>query len=676
MPITTLRQRPGINIKDTPILNELGWSSSQLIRFFQGLPQKRGGWTHLNTVPLIGTGRGMHVWADLTGLGYIAVGTEQRLQLFSNGTVTDITPARKTDNLAPAFTTTNTSNSVTITDNAHGASIGDWIFLTVPVAIGGLILQGFYLVKTVIDANNFTIQAARAATSGAGPAGTVPLFNTTMGSPNVSVTLAGHGYVAGNLFTVQISTTVGGIVMLGTFPVQSVTNANVFVIAPGPSAGSTASGSENGGSAQIVYLIPTGNSSQVTVSGYGIGPYGAGPYGQGGTSVATSPLRQWFLDNFGQDLIGNYTQSPIYVWIPPATGNLAVAVNTTNFPGALQPPVKVNVSFVLAPLQIVVALGCDSFGGAFDPNLIRWCTNSDFTVWQALTTNQAGSFRIPSGSMIKGGIVASNYIYIWTDIDMWSMQYIGFPLVFGFNKIATGTDLLSARCVGVWEHYVFWVSNNNFFFYDGNGVRRIACPVWDFFFNNLNRAQKDKVFCAVNSWFGEVEWYFPSNAGGGEVDSYVKFNIEENVWDFGMLGRTCWSDDNVFGAPIGADLAGLLQQHETGPDADGGALNASITSGYMQLQEGTEYVYLKQLLPDFILTGGSPNRIWISILLADYPTDTPTVMGPYQWTPTGPQYISLGFRARFMAVRISSSDLGVFWRLGALKHWSWPAGRL
>ena len=58
MPLTILRFKPGIDTETTPVLSEAGWNNSQLIRWRAGLPEKLGGWAHLNQVALVGTGRG------------------------------------------------------------------------------------------------------------------------------------------------------------------------------------------------------------------------------------------------------------------------------------------------------------------------------------------------------------------------------------------------------------------------------------------------------------------------------------------------------------------------------------------------------------------------------------------------------------------------------------------
>ena len=77
--------------------------------------------------------------------------------------------------------------------------------------------------------------------------------------------------------------------------------------------------------------------------------------------------------------------------------------------------------FVAMPERQVIAYG-SSFNLAPDPLLIRWSDIEDYTVWNATPTNQAGSYRIPTGSKIVAGIQGPQQGLIWTDLDLWAMQ--------------------------------------------------------------------------------------------------------------------------------------------------------------------------------------------------------------------------------------------------------------
>lgn len=687
---TPLALEPGINVEKTPLLASTNWVNSAAVRFRDGQPEKIGGWAHLNAQTLVGICTGMHSWSDLAGNPYIACGTDQRLELFSGGAIYDITPLRKTDNVTPEFTTTATSAAVGVHDPSNGAVATDWINITIPVSIGGLILQGFYQIQTIVDTDNYTITAASAATSSVTLDGAVPLFTTHNGSGNITVTLDNHGYVAGSFFGVQVSTTVGGITLsVGSYQISSVTDVNNFVIAPGGVASSDDSVSENSGNAQIEYLIHTGLQSAglaPTSTGYGLGPYGSGPYGTASSSLQTVPLRQWFLDNFGQDLVGNYTNSPVYVWVPPySTGNVAIPIDTTNYPSAQDPPTNVVFSFVAGPQQMIIAGGCNEpASSTFDPNLLRWCDQGDFTDWTAQSTNQAGSYRIPSGSRLVGGISAPNFTVVWTDIDMWLMNYLGgsglSELVWGFQKVAGSTGLLSARACAVFRNLVFYASSNGIYMFNGNAITIVPCPVWDKFWKNVDRQQIDKVNMQVNSWFQELSISFPSSSGNGTIDSRITYNIRENHWTYDdaptVTPRTAWIDENAYGSPAGTDLSGYIQQQdgEGVYDADGAALPASITSGWFSLQEGTLVGFMERLEADLYVTGGT-QRVYLTVYTQDYATGPVRQYGPYPWVfGSGPPMAITRARGRFFAIQISSSETGVWWRLGNTRFRAQAAG--
>lgn len=696
MPFAALQMNPGVDVEKTALLNSASWSQSVGIRFFEGLPQKVGGWQALNnSTPLIGICTGMHAWADLAGNPYIAAGTDQRLELFYGGAIQDITPIRKTVDITPAFETTNGDETVKVTDVAHGAFEGDWIDIVIPVSIGGIILQGLYQITNVVDADNYKIEAANEATSN-DSGGAVPEFTTLNTDPNVTVTLNDHGLISGDLFEVQVEVIVGGItITVGSYNVTA-SSTDTFVIVPAGAASSDDDVFENSGDARIEYLVHSGlsNATYSDTSGvYGAGVYGGGIYGGSNGQAVLLPLRQWFLDNFGQDLVGNYTGSPIFMWAPPpASGNVALAIDTTNFPSSISPPQEVMVSFVSAPQQQIIALGCDDgFSHVFDPLLVRWCDSSNFLDWIATTTNQAGSYRIPTGSKLVGGIRAPNFIALWTDVDMWLMSYIGAGLVWGFNQVATGVNLLCARGVIVFRNVVYWVASNGFYAFDGNSVVQIPCPVWDKFWYNLDRMQVDKVNAQANSWFQEVSWSYPSTVTRGErglelVNARITYNIREGVWTYDevpqQVARTAWIDANVYGPPIGTTNMGLMMQHEMGNDANGAALISSVQTGWFSASEGSYLTMLERLSIDAIATGGT-QTLQVTVYTQNYPSGPITTYGPYPYTPgtqpgdanAGPPYSIVRARGRFISIKLSSSDKGVFWRLGRIRYVVNQAGR-
>jgi hypothetical protein len=312
--------------------------------------------------------------------------------------------------------------------------------------------------------------------------------------------------------------------------------------------------------------------------------------------------------------------------------------------------------------------------------LVQWSDVSNFLQWAVNSNTQAGNFRIPIGSLIVGGTAVANQNLIWTDLDLWAMNYIGYPNTYGFNKIGSGSGLCSGHAAMQLRGGVYWMGTSNFYSYAGNGVQVIPCPVWDFVFQNLNTAFIQNVRAMPNTPFNEAGWFFPSNASvSGECDSYVKFNITEPgaPWDYGLLPRSAWIDQSVLGPPLAATSNGLLYQHETSPDAAGQALVSSFVTGYTYLDEGESFTVIDQVIPDMIwkTSGGSGSaQIQLTFLTVNYPGDTPIAYGPYTVNSTT-EYISVRFRARQIAVMVQSSDLGSFWRLGKIHFRYAKSGR-
>jgi hypothetical protein len=166
-----------------------------------------------------------------------------------------------------------------------------------------------------------------------------------------------------------------------------------------------------------------------------------------------------------------------------------------------------------------------------------------------------------------------------------------------------------------------------------------------------------------------VWWFFPASAGSGEPNRYVKYNTLEHTWDYGVLSRTAWIDQSVLGSPIAASPDSYIWQHETTEDAAGSPIVSSMQTGYFVVNEAHEKTFIDLIWPDFKygLYGGSQGAsIQVTVYGADYPTDTPTAFGPFTMNSTT-QYINLRMRARLVAMKFESSDLGSFWRIGNVR---------
>ena len=676
MPFGSVTLVPGVDVEQTPTLLKAGFSQSQHIRFKDGLVQKYGGFSLLFQA-FSGAARELHVWQDLRGNENLGVGTTTQLGILTGSTYTNITPQTLLSDFSPNFSTIMNSATVTIADsNITVVSNYDSILFNTPVSVGGLILSGVYPILESTGSGTYEITAASAATSTVNNGGAVPTFTTTNGSAIVQVNLTGHGVTAGEVVMFQIATTGNGVTIFDNYPVISVVNANAFTISASVAANASSTFSMNGGNAELLYYIGIG--PQTAGSGYGLGTYGTGGYGLG-TSIGQqtgSPITatDWTSDNWGEIYLACPAGGGVYQF-DPTSG----AINAQLIPTA---PIFNGGLFVSMQQQILVCWGStieQAIGVQQNPLVVAWSNSGDYTNFTPTATDQAGNFVIPTGSKIYAGIAAPNQDIIITDIDCWAMNYIGFPNVFGFNKIGAGAGAVSSHAVQQLRGNVFWMGPSNFYNYNGSTVSVIPCPVWDFVFQNLNTAFQQNVRAMPNTPFNEVGWLFPSNASvSGECDSYVKMNLTEPnaPWDYGNFPFQAWTDQSVLGPPISAGY-GLIYLMETTNDAAGQPLFAGFETGYFFISEGEDFSFVDQIYPDFIWTtfGGTGSaQIQITINAVDYPGDTPSTYGPYTVTNTT-QFIPVRIRARQMQFVISSDDAGSFWRLGKVRFRYQPSGR-
>jgi hypothetical protein len=693
MPHASVKLIPGVDQRRTPALNEAGISESNLIRFVPdrqgyGLVQKLGGWTKFYPNPTASIVRTLWAWQDTNAIRYLAVGAQSSLEYITEGTRYDITPRDTTRNEPVDISTVSGSNIVTIVDVGSNITDYDDVYIQTPISVGGIVLFGLYTcINPTVLADEYQIAVTDVlglpvnATSTVNNGGTIVNFSTTAGSPVVEVALDDHGYSVGSTFPIIVSTAIGGITLFGNFIVSTVIDPNTFtIIAKNLATTTVANQDMNSGDARYKYFIGQGPVPAGT--GYGVGGYGEGGYGSGippqpeeGTPITTA---DWTLDNWGEILISCPLNGAIYEWSPLA------GYNTSSVIG--EAPI-VNAGIVTAmPQRQIIAWG-STFTGIQDPLLIRWCDVDNFLVWEGLVSNQAGSYRIPKGSKIIQCIQGPQQTLVWTDVNLWAMQYVGPPYVYQFNEIGSGCGLIGRKAATSLNGVVYWMGPSQFYRLAGSGVEAIACPVWDVIFQDLDTNNLDKIRIAPNSRFGEISWFYPTAGNGGEPNKYVKYNIALDQWDYGTLERTAWINESVLGPPIGSGpLPGgggyYIVQHETSPDAVNASgnpipINASFQTGYFVMNEADVKMFVDQVWPDMkwgYYDGSQSAQVNLTFYITDFAGQTPLEYGPYAMT-VSTDYITPRFRGRLVSIKMESNDVGSFWRIGNMRYRLQPDGK-
>lgn len=407
--------------------------------------------------------------------------------------------------------------------------------------------------------------------------------------------------------------------------------------------------------------LAAGLTSSVGGGGYGTGGYGSGTYG---TSVLTETFpRTWSLASWGEYLLASPRGGKLYEWTLN-TGTPAAEIVTA--------PSNMGSMFVTSE-RIVVACGSVPYGGGtYDPMLLRWSDQEDNTNWTPSATNQAGEVPLSSGSRIVRGLASRKQNLIWTDTALFSLSYLGDPLlVYGVEMIGQGCGLVAPNAVAEKDGNAFWMTRSGeFYSYSGGAPVPLVCPVQRYVSDNLDWLQVDKVHASVNSANNEIWWFYPDARDGDECSRYVAYNYLESTWTIGTFDRTAWLDAGVLQYPIAADSDGYLYYQEIGQTADGGPIVAYAESAPSDLGDGDTLLAILRAVPDFEdLAGG----LSLTFSGRHFPASTPVSYGPYAVISTT-EKIDMRLTARQMSLRIDSASAPGFWRLGALRLDLRPTG--
>lgn len=323
--------------------------------------------------------------------------------------------------------------------------------------------------------------------------------------------------------------------------------------------------------------------------GYGYGAYGAGAYGtpRPDTGVPV-PATVWTLDTWGEYLVGcSNADGKLYEWQLDIGTPAAVIANAPEDCQAL----------VTTDERILFALAAGD-----NARKVQWSDQEDNTAWTPSITNQAGDFELKTAGQLMAGKTLKTGTLLLTSIDAWMATYVGYPLVYGFERVGVGCGLIAPQAVvQIDDVQACWMARDGFWIFNGY-AQTINCDVWDYVYSNLNVAQMSKVSAVHQSGFGEVWWFYPSSASN-EIDSYVVWCYRNKTWNYGSLVRLCGIDRGVFSYPMMVGSDGLIYEHEVGNNYDGATPYAK--TGPIELSPGDFMMEVSRYVPDDKTLGNS-----------------------------------------------------------------------
>jgi hypothetical protein len=639
VPFIKLQFKPGVNRDQTDYSNEGGWYECDKIRFRSGYPEKLGGWVKSTPTAFDGVCRQMWNWITTFNDNLLALGTNDKVYIENGGYFNDITPFDLALAGSNTFAVINTQKLVTVTTTT---ALPSWLDTGEPVLIAG--------------------------------------FASALG-----------GIPIGELNGVRTVT---------------VTGANSFTFVTTTAASSNASVSGAGYTVQTE--IGPGNAISVTGLGWGAGSWSRGAWGLGATDGGIKlPQSDWWFDNFDNDLVMNIRNDAPYWWSRGASNDPSASLATHAITlqdyataegyTASSVPVRVMQLLVSQQDRHLIAFGAVPFGSTagadFDPMLIRWADQDTPGDWTPSTTNTAGDLRVSRGSKIIRALPTRQEILVWTDSHLYTLQFLGTTDVFGIQEYADSISVASPRAMASAANITYWMGQDKFYAYTGR-VETLPCTLRNHVFMNINRDQLDQIICGTNEQWNEVWWFYPT-ADSNYNNAYVVYNHLERLWYYGTIDRTAWLDTPLRGYPQATNTPvtldgvtattgpGYLYSHENGLNDDGAAMVSYIQSSDFDLDDGDQFMLTRRILPDVGFEGSTAAapEVTLTVRPRNFPgstfsadaADTQRVIETSVGVYTDQVFVRA--RARQMALKVRSENLGVQWQLGAPRLDARPDGR-
>jgi hypothetical protein len=166
--------------------------------------------------------------------------------------------------------------------------------------------------------------------------------------------------------------------------------------------------------------------------------------------------------------------------------------------------------------------------------LIRNCAAGNAQDWVSADANEVNvaTGKIIQGLPVRGGSNAPSGLF-WSLDSLIRVSYIGGtgspPQYWRYDIISSQSSILSSQSAIEYDGVYYWCGVDRFLLYNGT-VKEIPNSFnQNYFFDNLNYNQRQKVWVTKIPRYGEIWWFYP-RGNATECTDAIIYNVRENVW--------------------------------------------------------------------------------------------------------------------------------------------------
>jgi hypothetical protein len=232
--------------------------------------------------------------------------------------------------------------------------------------------------------------------------------------------------------------------------------------------------------------------------------------------------------------------------------------------------------------------------------LIKNCAAGDPTDWSGADANEnnvAGN-KVVQGLPVRGGSNSPSGLF-WSLDSLIRVSYNPTTITAGgtsqtlfwrYDIISSQSSILSSQSVIEYDGIYYWCGVDRFLLYNGV-VKEIPNNFnQNWFFDNLNYSQRQKVYVTKVPRYGEIWWFYP-RGDSLECNDAIIYNVREQIWyDAGTaLGarRSAGYFSQVFSFPVNTSwdinavggVNAFTRTNDGSTYTDGTYTNVALTGG-------------------------------------------------------------------------------------------------
>lgn len=300
---------------------------------------------------------------------------------------------------------------------------------------------------------------------------------------------------------------------------------------------------------------------------------------------------------------------------------------------------------------------------------IFWNDGATITGWPTANIVVFQTSKFVYGAPVRSGPTLSALF--------WSLDFVAqlslntdTPPTFQSSYVSTQSTLLSANAIVSFDPFFYWPGNNTFYQFNASVMELQNTTNKEWFFNNLNRNNKEKVYGFVNRIYNEVWFLFPYGDSTENTNACI-YSIDNSTWfDTDQIPRSCAVPSSTeFPYPImcsskvvkngSADIFPIWA-HEYGKDkvqlGQTIAIKAQFETNWISArdqQTPSAVLNIDTLIPDIQLTGN------MSVVFNNraYPNSPAVTSDPFVITPAT-EFLTVRQKASIFSATLTSNVVG------------------